>query len=1013
MTVDKSKLGKLADNVCEKLDELRDKINAKLAEMAREVLRDQEFGVSVINIQTKVIPDKLDADLVTIHTAIKLDSSSLGLEFNGSGGMVRPQGGYTLTVDLPYRYKVNEGDNILDVASQEFGRLKTQLKCAFKAVTYNPERDPENLPPPGTTITRNLLVGFKAEYALENLGLGGEVTSQFSVQHRFGEAGKIQLSISENRLKKIGGKPHFVINDLRLYGGATVENHSERGVQFEVDVIRPGDGDARQREKEDRRLLAQTVRIGESGLPQAINYRVAEELRGAVRTARVTKELDTGVGAGYSFGAIGLSTGYDRNIQSVYEARHVEASRKEADNNLAVWIEAVEADDSHKRSELLCRLREAAGRNGALFQVTSRNDDATNLSAQLGKSFGASHVRLQMAATFGKRIKDCNTIKLSLQISPDGRFRSLTYDALSGKQFISTLELTLGLKVQDSLKAKIREHTDPIISQIEDSFSVGKWLENLDLKDKIGDKLYDIVKEYVEEIALSFAVTREHGKWGRIVLKASGLCPVSNHDILIARMLGGDFSDAVASGLHLTTNTIDREEFKSEVKFDFASLLSFSMMRSHCVIDEQTTWEFDGKRFQIREMTGEACRKVEGLNTTNFQVRTYYIASVGEDGLPFAGLPTQVITTVVYTSKENEVAGDKEASRLVGMAEALNFDTFVPFVPVRATGVRAQLLRLFRRIEPLGGGQIAIATATSTAGHIRALTRTPDEAQKLGEEVAQAILGLGDSPTPQLAAQVYDLGGIDEPERLEIANFINNHFWSPGLGGFAVIGFNHRIDPDEIVKTRAKIQEYLDHPKGSKAQIEADRIKAILPEGGVQSLPDGFILTAVASAILDAGLNDPDNEPSIARLTYEDTFHRRVEDEKFIREMGGWARNVTEDPNVAAMRARLLKGEIPNDEEVLALLGNFMELATESTQGSTAIFSDDKDLLNLARWSILHAMAGEANVIGMVRVQAKLGSFAAGSSPDLTPAEIDRRCLEIQHVCDLEKQRLDQEAHGC
>ena len=38
---------------------------------------------------------------------------------------------------------------------------------------------------------------------------------------------------------------------------------------------------------------------------------------------------------------------------------------------------------------------------------------------------------------------------------------------------------------------------------------------------------------------------------------------------------------------------------------------------------------------------------------------------------------------MVYTSKEKEVASDKEAGRLVGMAGALNFDTFVPFAPVR------------------------------------------------------------------------------------------------------------------------------------------------------------------------------------------------------------------------------------------------------------------------------------------------------------------------------------------
>ena len=112
------------------------------------------------------------------------------------------------------------------------------------------------------------------------------------------------------------------------------------------------------------------------------------------------------------------------------------------------------------------------------------------------------------------------------------------------------------------------------------------------------------------------------------------------------------------------------------------------MLRSHGVIDEKKTWKFDGKKFQIREITGEAVKNVESLNTTYFQVRSYYVASVGEDGASIPGVPQQAITTVVYTSKEKEVASDKEAGRLVGMAGALNFDTFVPFAPVRATGLR-------------------------------------------------------------------------------------------------------------------------------------------------------------------------------------------------------------------------------------------------------------------------------------------------------------------------------------
>ena len=999
MAEDQSMLGKLADNVCEKLNELKDKIKAKLTEMARDAARDQEFGVSIIAIQTRVISDNMDPELVTVRTVIKLDSSNLSLQFYDSGGTVQAQGGYTLTVDLPYRYKTSEDDNILDVASQEYGRLKAQLKGAFKAVAYNPERSAVDLPPPGTTITRSLVVGFKGEYALENLSVGGEVTSQFTVQHRFGEAGKIELSVSENRLKKIGGRPHFSINDLSINGGATVEKHSERGVRFEVDVVQPGN----EHEKEDRRLLAQTVRFDERGLPQAINYRVAEDRKNAVRTARVAKQLDAGTGAGYSFGAIGLSAGYDKGIQTVYESRHTEASRKEADDNLSTWIMAVEADDLRERGERIGQLREATGRRGTLFQAISRNDEAVNLAAQFGRSLGASNVRLQLAAQFGSRIKNCNIIKRSLQLSPDGASGSLTYDALSGRQFTSTLiEIAAGLKVEGSVKAIIREYTDPIVSQIENSFCVAKWLENFDLKQKIGDELYDFIKEKVEKIVLSFEVTREHGKWGRLILKASDLLPVPGHNILIARMLNGDFSDAVASGLHLTTNTIDREEFKSAVKFDFAGLLSYAMLRSRSVINEQKTWEFDGRRFQIREMTGEAGEKVEGLNTTSFQVRTYYVTSMGEGGKPISGFPTQAITTVVYTAKENEIAGDKEAGRLVGMADALNFDTFIPLVPVRAAGLGAQLLRIFRRIEPLGGGHIEIATATSTAGHLRALTRTSDEAQKMGEDVARDILGLGDSPTPRLAAQVYDLGGITEPERIEIANFINKHFWPPSFGGFAEIGYNKRIDPDEVPKIRRKMEKFLDHPEGPEAQVEAERIKAILP-GGIDTLPDGFILTAGASAILEIGLDDPENEPSIARLTYERTYHREVKEERFIREMGEWARKVAEDPGVAALRARLLDGENPGNEEVLSLLADFMEMATADTQGSTAIFSDDKDLCSLVRWTILHVMAGEENVIGMVRIKAECGSFAAGSSPDLTPAAIYKSYSELQNSCEQEK----------
>ena len=55
----------------------------------------------------------MDPDIFTVRTAVRLDSSDLDLEFNGSGGKLLPQGGYTVTVDLPYRYKTHDGDNHL------------------------------------------------------------------------------------------------------------------------------------------------------------------------------------------------------------------------------------------------------------------------------------------------------------------------------------------------------------------------------------------------------------------------------------------------------------------------------------------------------------------------------------------------------------------------------------------------------------------------------------------------------------------------------------------------------------------------------------------------------------------------------------------------------------------------------------------------------------------------------------------------------------------------------------
>jgi hypothetical protein len=41
------------------------------------------------------------------------------------------------------------------------------------------------------------------------------------------------------------------------------------------------------------------------------------------------------------------------------------------------------------------------------------------------------------------------------------------------------------------------------------------------------------------------------------------------------------------------------------------------------------TWKFDGRMFQIREITGEAVKNVESLNTTHFQVRSYLKRAYG------------------------------------------------------------------------------------------------------------------------------------------------------------------------------------------------------------------------------------------------------------------------------------------------------------------------------------------------------------------------------------------------
>ncbi len=65
---------KRTSKVGEEIDKLKDKVRSKLYEMAQDVVRDQEFGVSVIDVQAKVIPSELDSDNVIIHTAVRLDS---------------------------------------------------------------------------------------------------------------------------------------------------------------------------------------------------------------------------------------------------------------------------------------------------------------------------------------------------------------------------------------------------------------------------------------------------------------------------------------------------------------------------------------------------------------------------------------------------------------------------------------------------------------------------------------------------------------------------------------------------------------------------------------------------------------------------------------------------------------------------------------------------------------------------------------------------------------------------
>ena len=1006
---------KLSEKLGEKLDEIR----SDIIEMARDYIRKLKLSASIAEVQLYVSPDKQVSDGYTIQTEIILDFSDLDIEFNGSRGGILPKGGYTLTVQFPYQYEEMPCDHIDGMLKQEIERIKLQLKNAFNAVTFNPERDADNLPPAGTIIDRDLLVEFDGNYGAEDLGISGKVNSKLSIKHHFGENGKISVGIGENRLLKLGGKLNCTFNDLSISGGTTIENQVERNIQFEIDL-----SDSKGKTSV-LKLLKQTVRFDEKGLPQRIHYHVADDSFNVLRTARIAKQLKTNVGGGYQLCGVGLSGCGRKDILSIYESRHTNANLRQADQNLATWIRAVEAGRLNERIKLLNELRQADGVNGGSFQVTARNEDAAELAAKFGNTYGTGYVCLEMIAKFGEQIKKCKTIKRKLELSKNGEFATLTYDALDSTKFITILmDLFIGAKVQSSLKDEISKYTDDIVEQVENSFKDGSWLENLGLKEKVGDKIYKLIKKNVEKIALSFQANREHCEAGRIILKASKIGRNALHNEIIAKMMEGDFADAVASGISLTTNVIQRESFKSDINFDFVGLLSYAMERSHEVIDEKTIWEYNGNKFQILEKSGAADKKVEGLNTTNFHVRTYYVKSIDQSGEPIPEVPTQAITTLVYTSKENQVALEMEAERLIGMATALKFDIFVPFKPERASGLGAKALRIFRGIKTLGGGEINIAAGTSTAGHVKALQRTPEEAEKIGQEVTRAILELGESPTPQLAAKAYEFGGKTEAERLEIANFINKYFWGFNYK-FAVTGMNSRIDADEIKKIRKKIQRHIDAPpqrrihseddasENEKIKTEAARIKAILPADGVKTLPDGFILAAGASAILSYALSHPDNELSIAPETYERTFHRKVKNEKFIRDMGQWARTIAKDPDVAILRAHLQKGEMPEDEAVLKLLCKFMEMADESTQGSTAIFSDVKDLHSLIRWTILHVMAGEENVIGMVSVDTKHGCFAAGSSPDLSPIEISGKLEALKSNIGEHKKRYEKKAHDC
>lgn len=933
------------------------------------------------------------------------DASNLKVQFDDVEGQILAKGGYNIIVTMPYHYNLGQHDDLADVIHQEYKRIKTQLKNTFTAMTYNPQRNSGELPPPGTIINRQLLVRFKGKYPFQKLKPSGEITTQFTIEHQFEEDGKIILNINESLLKKIGGEVELCFNDLGIKGGTNLENHSEKGIQLTIDVNQSGEGDETLKEVEAaRRLLAETVRFSEKGLPQAINYRVCENLRNIERYVRITKQLDASIGARYSFGAVGLSTGRDKKIQTVYETRQNGANRKEINKNLSVWTQAAEKENLSECSKFIGKLRRGDRVAGAIFKASARNEEAIKLTAKLGKSLGTEYVQLEASINFGKQIKNCSVIERRMQISPDQGSATLTFDALNSKKFLNTImDFVVGLKVQSALKNTIGQYSENIIGQIEDSFCAGRWLENLDLKTKVGDQLYNIIRENVEKIACTISVTSEHDNWGRIIFQVSGIRPNPDHDILCAKMMSGDFSDAVASGLHLSTNIINREEFKSKIEFDFVGLLTYSMLRSRDVIDEIKVWEFGGKKFQVNEMSGDVTKDVDGINKTDFRVRTYYINSVGDDGRPIPNIPQQAITTVVYSSKEYRVSSDPEAKSLVGMAQALKFHTFVPLEPK----------------QTMGGGTIEIAAAISTEGHIKAIKRTPEEAQKIGRATARAVLQIGDSMTPMLAAQLYDINGKTLSERLEIAEFIKMCFAELKFDTFASIGWNlnNRIDPEEVEKVRGKIKTYLKKPHRSwkssnQGQVDIEYIKQILPQGGVSALSDDFILSAGSEAILDRILNLSEDEQTVEAAIYERTFNRKIKHERFVREMGQWAMSVSDDQDVVALRQRLMRGVSPKNNEIHALLAGFVEMGSENTQSSTAIFGDAKDLQSLVRWTILHAMAGEENFIGFVKLKAEEGSFIAGTSQELTPVRIEDKWQELQDLIGKTKVGLDNEAHG-